>query len=207
MVAPLIIGAARKVGAGVAKKRAAGPALSNRIGTRRRQNQNNQTETEYQQTSIRRDIDNYGRNRSNTSPLTQPKISEPNKNGAAATVKKIQAGVTSLTIFWTSIGFWIPQMVFWMIGIFGLGAGSIPFIDYVIPGELIYMLSYAVIVFIGLCTMFYAATVYYLRRVPFFSGYKGVIFIFCIVGYFVIFINFFPWFTIWLLAVTYLQDD
>jgi hypothetical protein len=122
-------------------------------------------------------------------------------------LKKVKAGATSITVFWTAIGFWIPQMVLWMIGLFGLGGDAIPFLEYFIPGQLIYILSYVLILLIGLGTMIYAAAVYYIRGVNCFGGYKTAIFILCLTGYLVIFINFFPWFVIWLLAVSMLQDD
>ena len=198
MVAPLIVGAARVVGGEVARK--GSTATVSKIENQSRRASSGAEKTKYQPADTR--------NRYN--PIRYAKNTESeaeNQKKTVTTMKRLQAGVTSVTIFWTAIGFWIPQMVFWMVGIFGLGSESIPLFNYVIPGEVIYMLSYIVIVFIGMCTMFYAATVYYFRRVRFFSGYKGIIFIFCIVGYFVIFINFFPWFTIWLLAVTYMQDD
>lgn len=207
MVVPLIVGAARVVGGEVARK--GSTATVSKIENQSRRASSGAEKTKYQPADTRqRDSNNATRNRYN--PIRYAKNSQnetENAKKGAITIKRLQAGVTSVTIFWTAIGFWIPQMIFWMVGIFGLGSESIPLFNYVIPGEVIYMLSYIVIVFIGMCTMFYAATVYYFRRVRFFSGYKGIIFIFCIVGYFVIFINFFPWFTIWLLAVTYMQDD
>lgn len=207
MVVPLIVGTARVVGGEVAKK--GSTATASRIGNQSRRASAGAEQTKYQQADTRQ-RNSYNATRNRYNPIRYAKNTESeaeNQKKTVTTMKRLQAGVTSVTIFWTAIGFWIPQIIFWMVGIFGLGSESIPLFNYVIPGEVIYMLSYVVIVFIGMCTMFYAATVYYFRRVRFFSGHKGIIFIFCIVGYFVIFINFFPWFTIWLFAVTYMQDD
>lgn len=216
MVAPLIVGAARKIGVSTARMvagektarrvnaRFERPELLNRIQRRedrKKKIQEREASPLEADKRLKQDNNTYKNlKRAHALKSALPSNGLTNAN-------RIKAFTASVTIFWTAIGFWIPQIIIWMIGIFGLGAGSIPLLEYVIPGELFYMLSYAVILFIGLCTMFYAATVYSLRRVRFLSGYKGIIFIFCVVGYFVIFLNFFPWFTIWLLAVTYMQDD
>jgi hypothetical protein len=216
MAAPLIVGAARKIGVSTARA-VDGEKMARRVNVRmerpellKKIQRREDRKTKIQNRNVRPlEEDGKQKQYSNTQQNLRRAhaLKKALPSGSLTNVNRIKAFSASVPIFSFAIGFWIPQMIFWMVGIFGLGSESIPLFNYVIPGEVIYMLSYVVIVFIGICTMFYAATVYYFRRVRFFSGYKGIIFIFCIVGYFVIFINFFPWFTVWLLAVTYMQDD
>ncbi len=202
MVAPLIAGAARVVGSKVAQK--SGQKIAVR-GTR------NQNSARIKNLTSRGAQNETGSLKNVSSSIeAQELIAQIPSQGDSKTglfIRRLQAGSASLTIFWTAIGFWIPQIVFWMIGIFGLGTTSLPILDYVFPGEVVYVASYVVIAFIGLCTMAYAAFFYFARHINAFGGYKGIIFILCITGYLTLFINFFPWFIIWILAVTYMQEN
>jgi hypothetical protein len=121
--------------------------------------------------------------------------------------KKIIATTVANFIFWTAIGFYTPQLGLWVLGIAGLGLKSVPLLGGLVPGNEIYMISWFIIFLIGLCTMLYAALMFTIRRVDCFGGWKGFIFIVCITGYMVIFINFIPFFVIWIISVVLLQGE
>jgi hypothetical protein len=125
--------------------------------------------------------------------------------GILGKVKQAEAVRVSITIFATAIPFWFFQVAIWMVGIGGLGLESIPFANYVMPGDTLYMLSYMLIAGLGICTMVYATFVYGINRINCFGGSKMLVFMFCMTGYLVIFINGFPWFILWLLAVSKMQ--
>ena len=220
MVAPLIVGAARVVGAKAAQREAGSTGIkransrtrnsvaNSRQASRARTPQATASATHLSSDTRRRDTtasQEEARNR--ISPLPSFGAEKGEASTAATLIKRVKAGQVSIMIFWSAIGFWIPQIAFWMLGLIGIGGESVPLFNYIFPGQVVYMLSYIVIVGVGICTMAYSAFMYAMRGVDCFSRYKGLIFILCLTGYLVIFINAFPWFIVWLTAVSYFQQD
>lgn len=121
--------------------------------------------------------------------------------------KKIAAAITSNALFWNTIPFWIPQIAFWILGIAGIGLDSIPVLSSLKVGYGLFFISWLLIAVIGIGSMLYAIMTLTLRGIDNFGGLKGLIFILCLTGYLVIFLNFFPWIILWLWAVTLLQKD
>lgn len=121
--------------------------------------------------------------------------------------RKFWAYAASTFILWTVVPFYVTQVLFWMLGLAGIGLETVPFAgEWFLPGVEIYMVSYLVIVIIGICSMVYAAVVYFTRRVDAFSGVKTLVFMLCVTGYFVFFLNAFPWVIGWILCVIYTQN-
>lgn len=135
------------------------------------------------------------------------RVSKSLPAGADGMVKRVEAGATSILIFWSAIAFYIPQLALWVIGIGVLGLTSVPVLGWFVPGNEVYMACWFIIAIIGVCTMVYSAAVFMFRRIDCFSGWKGLIFILCLTGYLVFFINFAPWYLFWLLAVTLMQGE
>lgn len=215
MVAPLIVGAARMVGgkkfAGRVNARIKRPELLNRIQRRENLKQRREDRKEKMKERAESPLSDTEKSAQNSRSLTllnrAHRVKRELPKDGLTNVNRIKAFSASIGIFTTAIWFAIPQFIFWMIGLFGLSGASIPLVGYVFPGELMYMMSYVFIVVIGIGTMMYACIFYSVRRVRFFSGYKGIIFILSLTGYLIIFINLFPWFVLWLVAVTYMQED
>jgi hypothetical protein len=113
----------------------------------------------------------------------------------------MQAVAAGLFILWSTLPFYIPQLVFWLVGLAGIAGESIPFADFVVPGKELFILSYIVIAFIGLCSMAYAIVMFNARGVDCFSGHKSLYLLLCLMGYFVFFINAAPWILFWVLSV------
>ncbi|MFM2381638.1 MAG: hypothetical protein RLZZ76_405 [Candidatus Parcubacteria bacterium] len=200
MVAPLIVGAARVVGKEKLVTHTVQPERINRV---QRRKSRKDTQGRYVETS-RTTTETDSRAITLQNSIQKGEKTSQNKSIIANRVKAFGA---SMGIFTTAIWFALPQIIFWMIGLLGLSGSSIPLASYVFPGELIYMVTYVCIATIGIGTMVYACVFYSVRRVRCFSGYKGVVFVLSLTGYLIIFINFFPWFTIWLVAVTYMQEE
>lgn len=228
MVAPLIVGAARVVGTKTKATRVAPRALGG--SQARAEAYDKLREDGY----IGRSTDRYTEKgkqalaekrkgyRGRKSTIAQNDTQETAKNTksilSSSNLKKIdnvtnklhktiKAGTTSATIFWTAIPFYIPQLSFWLIGIAGIGLESDTVTSYLIPGNTLFIVSYLIIALIGVCTMAYAVFSFTLRGVNSFGGVKGLIFVACLAGYLVVFINFFPWFIVWLVSVAYLQKE
>jgi hypothetical protein len=119
--------------------------------------------------------------------------------------KRFKAAQASTVIFWTAIPFWVPQITFWMIGLVGLGGEAIPIANYLIPGETIFTVMHFLVMTIGIVTMMYAFMIYSSRMINSFSGFKGLLFCFCVAFYCAPLLNAFPWFVVWLIAVNYAQ--
>lgn len=209
MVAPLIVGASKVVGNKVA-------ASSTKKGVVRKANSRMLTGGEERKEAyeklrkdgyIGRKNDRY--TEKGKQALQRPL--QPPQKKIASTVKtnmnRIKAGGAAITIFWSAIGFYVPQLAFWLIGFAGIGLESVFLVGYVVPGDTLFMISYILILCIGLATMVYATAMFTLRGINCFGGIKGLIFALCLTGYFTFVINFFPWFIIWIAAVTYLQNE
>lgn len=229
MVAPLIVGASRVIAGGSrattarAGKRSAGKAQTQRQGdgltVRKRDHQkvrNDRTNARKEAYDQLRKDGYIGRKNDRYTEKGRALLnsSSEKKEVPEGVVKKIEtatkiarAGTAAGTIFWTAIGFYVPQLGFWLLGIAGLGLEITPVINYVIPGNTLFVASYVVITLIGVSTMAYAALVFTIRGVPCFGGWKGLIFAGCLTAYLVLFINFFPWFIIWLASVILLQSE
>lgn len=212
MVAPLIVGAARvvggttKVATGATSKAKAAtvrPELLRRVRARERRKQRQQSPLSPEAS------DRQVRNMTKQLPGSQ-KLLKFSKaaSGEEPLTKKIKASIAANAIFWAAIGFYIPQFIFWIMEIIGFGFESVPIIGDVLPGKELSLASWLIIVLIGTGTMLYATFVFMARGINSFGGWKGLIFILCLTGYLVIFINgMFPWFVIWIFAVVALQDE
>lgn len=121
--------------------------------------------------------------------------------------EQIWATVASTFIFWTVIPFYVFQVVMWMVGFAGIATEAAPFVKDIAPGAELFILSYAVIALIGLCSMMYAAFVYTMRGVRCFAGVRTLVFAVCLAGYLVFFLNLFPWIILWMLSVIIAKDD
>jgi len=126
-------------------------------------------------------------------------------SSALKTYKRIKAGSVSITILWSAIWFWIPQFFFWIGGLAGLAGESLWLASWLIPGEAIFGGMNFLVSIIGIITMVYGFMMYSLRSVDAFGGMKGLVFCFCVAFYCAPLLNFFPWFVVWLLVVTYSQ--
>ena len=142
--------------------------------------------------------------RSNTASLERGEEGRA-LSSAITTYKRIKAGSVSITIVYGAIWFWIPQFVFWIVGLTGLAGESLWVASWFIPGEAIFGGMNILVSIIGIITMVYAFLMYSLRLVDAFSGMKGLVFCFCVAFYCAPLLNFFPWFVVWLLVVTYSQ--
>ena len=219
MVAPLIVGAARVVGTkatqnGARKKvrksadsRMRNSVVKSKLSNKSRNSEAAEAPLDAQSNSGSGDPSSQSRVRGKLNQINPISRNGASGSQSAVLIKQVKAIQVSVSIFTSAIGFYIPQIGFWILGIIGLGGGSIPILKYFFPGQTIYMLSYFVVLAIGICTMGYAAFMYSLQRVNCFSGYKGLIFILCLTGYLVMFINIFPWFIIWIWSVPYLQKE
>ncbi len=127
--------------------------------------------------------------------------------GGGESVRKIRATTATTLIMWTALPFYIPQALFWMVGLAGLGIETLPIVGNFSPGLEIFALGYFIAAGIGICSMFYAAWIYTIRGVSCFNGMKTFIFICCLTGYMVVFLNLFPWIVLWLLSVVLIKDD
>jgi hypothetical protein len=217
MVAPII--AARVVGGEVAKNSGRKAVAGSQVRTRRRdlaprKKQTSRYTREQEQDFAQRTGQLTPKEQDLILRMQQLRALQTQVQNAAANekqkdpdvlVKRIAATQACSVIFWSAIGFYVPQITFWLIGIAGIGLEAIPVVNYVIPGQLLFFVSYAVIFFIGICTMLYSVWILMLRKIDCFSGYKGLIFLLCLDGYMVIFINFIPWFVVWLWSVILLQ--
>lgn len=116
--------------------------------------------------------------------------------------KTYKAARVSWFIFGTAIAFSVPQLNFWIFSLIGIGVESIPFASWVLPGETLFMLSYVVVLAIGITTMIYALLVYSLSLVNCFGRFKFLIFALCIAFYCTPILNGVPWFVLWLWVVT-----
>lgn len=200
MVATLVTGSTRKVG--TKKNETVGYTSANRVSGRRRQRKSKRKNSPQQRDQQQ-------------SSATVPQVTKPSPTKklareealatAGSVAKQVQAVLVANFIFWTAISFYVPQLVFWLLGILFIGMESVTFVNYFVPGELLYTIMYACIMLIGVCTMVYAAFIFTLRGIDCFGGWKGFIFIVCLAGYLVIGINFFPWFVVWIYSVSYLQ--
>jgi hypothetical protein len=121
---------------------------------------------------------------------------------ALKSYKTFKAARASWFIFWTAIAFSVPQLNFWIFSLIGIGTESIPFANWVLPGETLFMLSHTVIIAIGITTMIYALLVYSLSLVNCFGGSKFLWFALCVAFYCTPILNGPPWFVLWLWVVT-----
>lgn len=146
-----------------------------------------------------------------TSPQEQSSITEnrsPSIGGFVdETQRKITATAAGSLILWTTMPFYIPQVLFWMLGLGGMGLEAIPIADIFVPGQELFFLGYIVASFIGACSMIYAAWIYVIRGIRCFAGIKLFIFICCLTGYLVVFLNLFPWLILWVLTVIVIKDQ
>ena len=94
-----------------------------------------------------------------------------------------------------------------MVGLAGLGLETLPVVDAFAPGMEVFVLGYLVAAGIGVCSMVYAAWIYTIRGVACFAGMKAFIFICCLTGYLVVFLNLFPWLILWILSVVLIRDE
>ena len=210
MVAPLIVGASRIVAGG---SKVLKPAMRGGRKAKSRaeiaKSARNRAEIEVYSELIQNEEDLekqafYQRSKKHVQNFhTLKKLNQRSKFSLALKgVKTIRAAVASSFIFWTAIPFWVPQIAFWLVGLAGLGFESIPFANYILPGQTLFTFSYLIILFIGITTMIYALCIYAIRKINFFSGMKGLVFAICIALYCAPFLNFAPWFIGWLWIVT-----
>lgn len=120
-------------------------------------------------------------------------------------IDKVNTYSTCVTIFWTAIAFWPMQFIFWIVSVAAYGLETIPFLNYVLPGESIFWASWFFVVLVGWSMLLYAALFLFVRNVPAFVDYKWFIFILCLIGYLIPILNVFPWFVMWLLAIVALE--
>jgi hypothetical protein len=126
--------------------------------------------------------------------------------GSIDTQMILTAGASSL-IAWTALPFYVPQLLFWILGLVGIGIETIPFADLILPGDLLFFFCYFVIAIIGLCSMVYVVFIYTIRGVQCFEGVRTLTFMCCITGYLVPFLNLFPWVAFWMLSVLFARRD
>lgn len=113
-----------------------------------------------------------------------------------------RAARVSWFIFGTAISFSVPQVKFWILSLIGMGVESIPFANWVLPGETLFILSYMIVMAIGITTMGYALLIYSLNRVNCFGRFKFLMFALCFAFYCTPILNGIPWFVLWLYVVT-----
>jgi hypothetical protein len=135
--------------------------------------------------------------------VLQQEDSGGNKTQNESILEKKRAMGATINILWTMLPFYPIQLMFWFLGFAGLGSETVPIVNWILPGQELFMLSYFIIALIGLCTMFYAAFVFTLYRVKCFSGSRALVFMACLTGYLVFFLNLFPWILFWIVAVLY----
>lgn len=195
MVAPLIVGKAR-VTAQTARKTYAAtqrPELLRRVRSRERRKE--RAAVPLSPEAKQKQIANSSRLRGGARILNR---SLPTDNTSVERIRAITAG--SL-ILWSTLPFYVPQLLLWVLGLAGVVGESLPVVDFVIPGQELFVLSYIVIAFIGLCSMAYAVVMFNIRGVDCFSGHKSLYLLLCLMGYFVFFINAAPWTLIWVFSV------
>ncbi len=120
---------------------------------------------------------------------------------------KIRALQASSFIFWTLLPLYTIQFFVWVFGLGSIALETIPLANYVIPGEEGYIFSYVIIGVLGLFSMFLAGFVYSARGISWFGGTTGLAFAFCLAGYFIFFLNLFPWVGIWMLIVIFAKPQ
>jgi hypothetical protein len=123
-----------------------------------------------------------------------------------ATDKVLVIAASSL-IAWTALPFYIPQLMFWLLGLLGIGMKTVPLAGAILPGEALFFFTYLMIAIIGFCSMLYAAFVYMLRGVRCFEGARTLVFMCCLTGYLIPFLNLVPWVVFWLLAVIFAKNE
>ncbi len=209
MAAPLIVGEARVMGgSSKAQQRSATSAERPALLRRIREQEQGQDEISLEEDQRQQQIANTTKMRQGTRLLHRlnNRLRGTSSN-ANTNIKRVRATTAALTIFSTAIAFYVPQLTLWIIGVIGLSTESVPMVDWLVPGTELYMFTWILIALIGLCTMIYATIVFTLRGVKCFEGWKGLIFIICITGYLILFLNIFPWFIIWIFSVSYLQKE
>lgn len=122
-------------------------------------------------------------------------------SGEGQTIAKIQAITAGVFILWGTLPFFVPQFLFWIIGLAGLIVESNFFVGWILPGQETFYVSYIMILVIGTGSMFYAAVMFNLRGVDCFGGHRMLYFLLCLTGYFVVFLNLVPWVALWVLTV------
>lgn len=120
---------------------------------------------------------------------------------AFRTFKAVRA---SLFIFNTAIYFIVPQFTFGIFSLIGFTGEMVPFFKHFIPGQTVFILCWVIVSFIGLVTMIYALLIYLGNIVNCLGGMKGIVFLLCVCAYFIPLplLNAFPWFILWLWAVS-----
>lgn len=208
MAAPLIVGEARVVRSSSKAQLSTETAparseLRRRISTQRQRREQEETPLDEGQEQQRgQNVERPQRTR--LLNRLNKKLSQMPSN-VRSDVAKMRATSAAIMIFWSVIGFYIPQITFWFIGIGFIGTKFTPIVGQWIPGETVFAVFWFLIICLGVSTMLYAIAIFTLRRVDYFGGMKGIIFILCLAGYFVPFLNLFPFFIIWIFSVSLLQ--
>jgi hypothetical protein len=154
------------------------------------------------------------------------------KEGADTLLLRTRAANAAYIVFWSTIPFFVPQIMFWLLGLGSLGleqvamtiktAASMPYaptlpglstiISFLgqlagdaLPGKELFLFFYVLIAGIGFVSMLSAAAIFIFRGIPCFGKWKTVIFLCCLTGYLTIFLNFIPFVLIYAFAVVYLQ--
>jgi hypothetical protein len=153
--------------------------------------------------------------------------------GADIFLRRAKAASAAYVVFWSTIPFFVPQIMFWLLGFGSLGLEQIALTakmasanpsafatipgastiiallgelaGHALPGKELFLFFYVLTAGIGLGSMLYAAAVFTFRGVPCFGKWKTVIFLACLTGYFTILLNFIPFVLIYAGAVIYLQ--
>lgn len=135
----------------------------------------------------------------------------------AQLLQRARAIRTGWIVISTSLVFWPIQVFFWAlaIGFFGLAITPgvnilehIPFLNAATSWSRWFSLSQLLLIgVIGIPMMIYAAFMFIASRVPCFNTTsKVLIFIFCVTGYCVVFLNIIPWVAVWALSVMFLPE-
>jgi len=231
MVAPLIVGAARVVGTGKVTTRTARGRKKERTGSSESNLQNSPVRgfyrsraknrekgdsepSEHQSTQRRtpfiqgvRPLDEKRRMLEAQKRVEIEEESEEDEGGSSLiqTARRAKAILVGSTILWVVLPFYFVQILFWLLSLGGIGLETAPIAKVVFPGTELFLLAYSVIGVIGLGSMLFGLFMFKSRFVHCLDGYKGIIFLGCLTGYFVFFINFIPFVALWVLSVMFMQ--
>lgn len=120
-------------------------------------------------------------------------------------IRQALAAITGYPIIWAAVTFYVIQLLFWFIGLAGLGIELVPLLKEVTPGLELLLISHLIIAAFGTTFMVYAYVMFKRRFIDCSSGVKMLIFLGCLTGYWIFFFNLIPWVIVWVICVIILQ--
>lgn len=122
-------------------------------------------------------------------------------------IKSIKKFTASFVYIASVFPIWILQMLFFGIGILGFAMGEFWIVGWLLRymGLAFFPFSYLFISLLGTLTLLIGLGIYTISRVDCLSGNKGLFLGLSFVLYWVVLINWLPWFLLWVGAVLFSQ--